>query len=124
MEILFYVLVVAGCLAAVANLVVLVYLSAFLVNLKTNFREFFGDLTQVLLTLEQPPPPTPKPTRRKTWDEAYMEEEIAREIARRREAGGLIDPGLQTGNWGLPPQPSEKAQEGLNVQNQLPKLEQ
>ena len=121
LEVLFYLLVVAGCLAAIGSFVVLVFLARIIMRLGDQQREFFGDVVEVMEEFEPvapAPPPEPQEKKSKTWDEKY-EEEIAEAERRRRRESGLLDlgPPRNMSNYGMNPMSIPANQDGLVVQD-------
>lgn len=114
-QIAFYVIVICGCLAAIANLVITIFLAIFLVNLKDSLKEFFSDFVEALSGFEPPAPVVIKEERQKTWDEKW--ELHLEELERRRRAeSGLQDLPDPTVNWGQPPAPPP-AEDGFVVKD-------
>lgn len=116
-EILFYILVVLGCLSAIGTFVLMFFLVSFVVNLREKLREFFSDLVEMIAVMEPPSPVVVQnDDRPKTWDEKF-EEELAERERRMRGESGLSDLPPPRANYGEPPAPNQEAQEGLIVRS-------
>ena len=75
----------------IINLVVLIFISAFLVKLRENQKEFLSDILNVLDNFGSPKVTTTASNRVKSWDQKF-EEELDDYQRRIREDRGLVDP--------------------------------
>lgn len=99
-------------LLSIANLVILIYLSLFIVRERDSQQEFNSDLVNALggLVEEIHPQPT-----KKGWEDKY-EAELEARARKIRELSGLRDLPDPTINWGSPPVPDKNKHEGLTIE--------
>lgn len=114
MIIFFYLLVFVACLAAIANLVITIFLVIFLISLREKLKEFFSDLVNMIAGFEVPMLLPAVEDKEKTWDQKY-EEELADRERRRRMDTGLTDLPPPKADYGEPPAPNFDFQEGMVI---------
>lgn len=116
MFIVFNIIIVLGCLAAIANLVITFFLVSFLVKSRDKMKEFFSDLVQMISGFEPPEAVAVEsvPARPKTWDEKF-EQELDERERRMRSGSGLDDLPPPKATYNEPPAANPEAQEGLNL---------